>query len=133
VGANWESIVSAFHGPTYIIAAVVLLGVVVLLWRYWRRRSSAEAPGAAEFAESRVAEAEAESRPTESRTESRTAQAQARAAESRAAESRAAESRAAEHSRPGTHRRLTRSPVALLRDFRVPWCLSISRDISPAK
>jgi len=47
VGANWESIVSAFHGPTYIIAAVVLLGVVVLVWRYWRRRPAAEAPGAA--------------------------------------------------------------------------------------
>jgi membrane protein DedA with SNARE-associated domain len=47
VGANWESIVSAFHGPTYIIAAVVLLAIVVLLWRYWWRRR----PGT-EFTES---------------------------------------------------------------------------------
>ena len=92
VGANWESIVSAFHGPTYIIAAVVLLGVVVLVWRYWRRRPAAEAPGAAG---SRPGEA------PRTGTESRTAEVEA-------------ESRAAEHSRPGTHRRLTRSPVALL-------------------
>src|SRR5690349_341631 len=63
VGANWESIVSAFHGPTYIIAAVVLLAVVVLLWRYWRRRPTAEAPGTVgslpSEAEARRAETEA--------------------------------------------------------------------------
>ncbi|HEU5386528.1 MAG TPA: DedA family protein [Streptosporangiaceae bacterium] len=51
VGANWESIVSAFHGPTYIIAAVVLLAVVVLLWLYWRRRAE-ESAGSAESADS---------------------------------------------------------------------------------
>ena len=28
VGKNWESIVNAFHGPTYIIAAVVLVALV---------------------------------------------------------------------------------------------------------
>jgi membrane protein DedA with SNARE-associated domain len=50
VGKNWGSIVSAFHGPTYIIAAVVLLALVVVAWRYWRRRP------AAEYAESRPAE-----------------------------------------------------------------------------
>jgi membrane protein DedA with SNARE-associated domain len=90
VGANWESIVSAFHGPTYIIAAVVLLAVLVLLWRYWRRRPSAEA---SEAPESWPSEAEA-----------RRAEAEARPAE--------AESRAAEHFRPGGHRRL---PQCLVR------------------
>jgi membrane protein DedA with SNARE-associated domain len=46
VGANWESIVSAFHGPTYIIAAVVLLVLVVTVWRYLRRRPAWESqPG----------------------------------------------------------------------------------------
>ena len=38
VGANWESIVTAFHGPSYIIAAVVLLAIVIGVWRYLRRR-----------------------------------------------------------------------------------------------
>jgi membrane protein DedA with SNARE-associated domain len=55
VGANWESIVSAFHGPTYIIAAAVLLAVVVLVWRYWRRRPGAE-PADSRAADSRAAE-----------------------------------------------------------------------------
>ena len=46
VGANWESIVNAFHGPTYIIAGVVLLAIVVGVWRYLRRRPAEEArPG----------------------------------------------------------------------------------------
>jgi membrane protein DedA with SNARE-associated domain len=38
VGKNWESIVNAFHGPTYIIAAVVVVALVILAWRYLRRR-----------------------------------------------------------------------------------------------
>ena len=38
VGKNWESIVNAFHGPTYIIAAVVLVALVILAWRYVRSR-----------------------------------------------------------------------------------------------
>jgi membrane protein DedA with SNARE-associated domain len=45
VGSHWESVVSAFHGPTYIIAAVVLLAVVVGVWRYMRRRPAAAGPG----------------------------------------------------------------------------------------
>jgi membrane protein DedA with SNARE-associated domain len=46
VGANWQSIVSAFHGPTYIIATVVLLVIVVAVWRYLRRRPVEESrPG----------------------------------------------------------------------------------------
>jgi membrane protein DedA with SNARE-associated domain len=42
VGANWQSIANAFHGPTYIIAAVVLLVLVVAVWRYVRRRPAEE-------------------------------------------------------------------------------------------
>jgi heme/copper-type cytochrome/quinol oxidase subunit 2 len=38
VGKNWESIVNAFHGPTYIIAAVVVIALVILAWRYVRSR-----------------------------------------------------------------------------------------------
>ncbi len=38
------SIVSAFHGPTYVIAAVVLLAIVVALWRYLRRRPAEQPP-----------------------------------------------------------------------------------------
>jgi membrane protein DedA with SNARE-associated domain len=63
VGANWESIVSAFHGPTYIIAAVVLLAVVVLLWLYWRRRRTEESASSAESADSGEPRLEEHSRP----------------------------------------------------------------------
>jgi membrane protein DedA with SNARE-associated domain len=38
VGANWQSIVNGFRGPTYIIAAVVVLGLAIAIWRYARRR-----------------------------------------------------------------------------------------------
>jgi membrane protein DedA with SNARE-associated domain len=38
VGANWESIVNAFHGPSYIIAAVVVVAIAIGLWRYLQRR-----------------------------------------------------------------------------------------------
>src|SRR5690349_22409338 len=37
VGANWDSIVKGFKGPTYIIAAVVVIAVVYGIWRYLRR------------------------------------------------------------------------------------------------
>lgn len=40
VGANWNSIVTGFKGPTYIVAAVLVIGLAVAVWR-WRRRSSA--------------------------------------------------------------------------------------------
>ena len=33
VGKNWESIVNAFHGPTYIIAAVVVVAMMLLAMR----------------------------------------------------------------------------------------------------
>ena len=51
VGANWESIANAFHGPSYITAAVVLLAIVIGVWRYLRRcpadaRTGDRSPGA---------------------------------------------------------------------------------------
>jgi membrane protein DedA with SNARE-associated domain len=38
VGSNWQSIVNGFHGPTYIIAAIVVIGIVIAAWLYIRRR-----------------------------------------------------------------------------------------------
>jgi membrane protein DedA with SNARE-associated domain len=38
VGANWESIANAFHGPSYIIAGIVLAAIVIGVWWYLRRR-----------------------------------------------------------------------------------------------
>ncbi len=40
VGANWQSIVNGFHGPTYIIAAVVVIALAVAIWRYSRQRKA---------------------------------------------------------------------------------------------
>lgn len=37
VGANWQTIASGFHGPTYVIAALVIVALVVAGWRYVRR------------------------------------------------------------------------------------------------
>jgi membrane protein DedA with SNARE-associated domain len=53
VGANWQSIVNAFRGPTYIIAALVLIGLLVATWWYVRRHRADRAvddrrPGAAD-------------------------------------------------------------------------------------
>ena len=45
VGANWDSIVTGFKGPTYIIAAVLVLGLAVAAWRYLRRRNTDRAAG----------------------------------------------------------------------------------------
>jgi membrane protein DedA with SNARE-associated domain len=44
VGANWESVVNAFHGPTYIIAAVLVVAIVFAVWRYARRRQAEKRP-----------------------------------------------------------------------------------------
>jgi len=44
VGANWRSIVNGFHGPTYIIAALVVIALAMAVWRYARRRRAAPAP-----------------------------------------------------------------------------------------
>lgn len=43
IGANWHSIVDGFKGPTYIVAAVVVIALVVLAWRFLRRRD--DGPG----------------------------------------------------------------------------------------
>jgi membrane protein DedA with SNARE-associated domain len=40
VGANWQSIVNGFHGPTYIIAAVVVIALALAVWRYARQRKT---------------------------------------------------------------------------------------------
>ena len=42
VGANWESIVSALHGPSYLIAGIVLAAIALGTWRYYARRRQAE-------------------------------------------------------------------------------------------
>ena len=38
VGKNWNSIANGFHGPTYIIAAIVVVLIVIALWRFFRKR-----------------------------------------------------------------------------------------------
>ncbi len=43
VGANWDTIVRDFRGPTYIIAAIVVIGLAVAIWRYLRRPGLAAA------------------------------------------------------------------------------------------
>jgi membrane protein DedA with SNARE-associated domain len=46
VGANWQQVVNGFHGPTYIIAALVLIAVAIGIWRFVRwHRSSLEEEG----------------------------------------------------------------------------------------
>jgi len=46
VGTNWESIANAFHGPSYIIAGIVLAVMVLAGWRYARRRQTQVQPEA---------------------------------------------------------------------------------------
>jgi membrane protein DedA with SNARE-associated domain len=38
IGRNWNSIVTGFKGPTYIVAAVVVIALAIAIWRYLRRR-----------------------------------------------------------------------------------------------
>jgi membrane protein DedA with SNARE-associated domain len=38
VGANWHSIVDGFRGPTYVIAALVVIALAIAVWRYLRGR-----------------------------------------------------------------------------------------------
>ena len=47
VGANYQSIVNGFQGPTYIIAGVVIIVLAILVWRYIRRRKAENAAAAA--------------------------------------------------------------------------------------
>ena len=41
VGANWQRVADAFHGPTYAIAAVVVLALAAALLLRWRRTRAA--------------------------------------------------------------------------------------------
>ena len=43
LGANWEHVANDFHGPTYAIAGIIVVGVVVLIIR--RRKAAAAAAG----------------------------------------------------------------------------------------
>jgi membrane protein DedA with SNARE-associated domain len=45
LGAHWEHVANDFHGPTYVIAGLVVAGLAVVLIR--RRRAKAAAPAAA--------------------------------------------------------------------------------------
>jgi LPXTG-motif cell wall-anchored protein len=45
LGANWEHVANDFHGPTYIIAGIALVGLGVVVVR--RRRGNAAAASAA--------------------------------------------------------------------------------------
>ena len=56
LGANWQSIANGFHGPTYIIAALVVIVLAIAIWRYARRRK-------AEFAAAADPQPDAVSRP----------------------------------------------------------------------
>jgi membrane protein DedA with SNARE-associated domain len=38
LGANWQSVANDFHGPTYVIAGVVIVAVVVAAVLHFRRR-----------------------------------------------------------------------------------------------
>jgi len=52
VGANWQSVVSGFHGPTYVIAALVLVAIAIAVWRYVRRQRAASSETARHAADS---------------------------------------------------------------------------------
>jgi membrane protein DedA with SNARE-associated domain len=45
VGSNWQSIVNGFRGPTYVIAALVVIGFIVAIWWYVRRHRADRAAG----------------------------------------------------------------------------------------
>jgi membrane protein DedA with SNARE-associated domain len=57
VGANWEHVANDFHGPTYVIAAVLVAGLAVWLVRR-RRRGNAGAAGNAVPANGQTVSAE---------------------------------------------------------------------------
>jgi membrane protein DedA with SNARE-associated domain len=51
VGVNWPSIVSAFHGPTYVAAILVVTALAIASWRYARRRKAHDQEAASRPAE----------------------------------------------------------------------------------
>jgi membrane protein DedA with SNARE-associated domain len=46
LGANWEHVANDFHGPTYAIAGILVIGLVVVVVRRRRAKAAAPAPGA---------------------------------------------------------------------------------------
>jgi len=48
LGANWEQVANDFHGPTYVIAGLLIVGIIVLLVR--RRRKAAASADAGQDA-----------------------------------------------------------------------------------
>jgi membrane protein DedA with SNARE-associated domain len=40
VGGHWQSVANGFHGPTYVIAGVVVIGLAIVAWRYVRRHAA---------------------------------------------------------------------------------------------
>ncbi len=40
VGANWQAIANGFHGPTYLIAGLIVIAVAIALWRLARQRKT---------------------------------------------------------------------------------------------
>jgi membrane protein DedA with SNARE-associated domain len=44
VGKNWSSVQNGFRGPTYVIAALIAIALVVAVWRFVRRRGSKDTP-----------------------------------------------------------------------------------------
>jgi membrane protein DedA with SNARE-associated domain len=39
VGAHWQAIANGFHGPTYLIAALIVIAAAIAAWRYARQRA----------------------------------------------------------------------------------------------
>jgi membrane protein DedA with SNARE-associated domain len=44
VGRNWQAVANGFHGPTYVIAAVLVIAVIVAIVRHRARRTGKPAP-----------------------------------------------------------------------------------------
>ena len=56
LGSNWQSVANGFHGPTYIIAAVVGVAVLAALVVYFRRRRRETGARAASSEQARPSE-----------------------------------------------------------------------------
>jgi membrane protein DedA with SNARE-associated domain len=52
LGANWEHVANDFHGPTYVIAGLLVVGIAAVLIR--RRRAKAAVPAAPAVAAARA-------------------------------------------------------------------------------
>ena len=46
LGANWEHVANDFHGPTYVIAGVLVIGIAAVIIRRRRAKSASPAQGA---------------------------------------------------------------------------------------